>query len=125
MNLLFRLKVYLISILFLFFFGCTEKEYIDIDVSPQLEILVKDKAGNPILGATVSLYTSENDFNSKVSERKTEMTNAVGKVLFKDLNETVYYFYAEKDGLNNFYEAVTFTNPLSKNEIRTITCIIR
>lgn len=125
MNLLFRLKVYLLSILFLFLFGCTEKEYIDIDVSPQLEILVKDKAGNPILGATVSLYTSENDFNSKVNAHKIEMTNAVGKVLFKDLNEVVYYFYAEKDGLNNFYEAVTFTKPLTKNEIRTITCVIR
>ena len=105
--------------------GCTEKEYIEIDVAPQLEIMVKDLSDNIIAGATINLYSSEEDFDLKKNEVQTKTTDDSGKALFKDLSEDIYYFYAEKGELNNYYEVVTFASPLKKNEIKTITCIIR
>ncbi len=105
--------------------GCTEKEYIEIDVAPQLEITVKDLSDNNIAGATIKLYNSEEDFDLKENEVQTKTTDDSGKALFKDLSEDIYYFYAEKGELNNYYEVVTFAKPLRKNEIKTITCIIR
>ena len=105
--------------------GCTKKEYVEVDVAPQLEITVTDISEGPVNGARVTLYETENDFYEDQNTVKTSVTDATGEVLFDELNEKIYYFYAEKGDLNNFYEVVTFAIPLSKNEIRTITCIIR
>lgn len=110
---------------FILIAGCTKKEYIEIDVAPQLEIMVKDLSDNTIAGATVNLYSSEEDFDLKNNEVQTKTTDDNGKALFKDLSEDIYYFYVEKGELNNYFEVVTFASPLKKNEIKTITCIIR
>ena len=105
--------------------GCTKKEYVEVDVAPQLEIMVTDISDDPVSGAAVTLFETESDFYENENPVKTSVTDAAGKVLFEELNETIYYFYAEKGDLNNFYEVMTFNDPLSKNEIKTITCIIR
>ena len=105
--------------------GCKETEYVYLDVAPKLEIMVKDLSDNIIAGATINLYSSEEDFDLKKNEVQTKTTDDSGKALFEDLSESIYYFLAEKGELNNYYEVVTFTNPLKKNEIKTITCIIR
>ena len=119
-------KTLLIIIFCLILFaGCTEKEYIYLDVAPQLEIIVKDLSGNNVEGASVKLFVSEENFYAKENPLQTKVSDQSGKVIFKDLDEMIYYFYAEKGELNNYYEVVTFANPLKKNEIKTITCIIR
>jgi hypothetical protein len=105
--------------------GCTKKEYIEIDRAPQLEITVIDTSNNSVEGATVKLYNSEEGFYLNENPIKKSVTDKMGKVLFKELTEIIYYFYVEKGELNNYYEVVTFSEPLRKNEIRTITCVIR
>ena len=105
--------------------GCKKEEYLDVDVSPQLEITVVDISNNRVQGATVTLYYSEADWELKNNMIQKKVTDTTGKVLFKELNEVRYYFYVEKDTKNNFYEVVTFSNPLKKNEIKAITCVIK
>jgi hypothetical protein len=103
--------------------GC--EEIIKVDVDPQLQITVKDESDNIVVGAAVNLFDTEEDFLLNENEVMNGTTDAAGQVLFKELSEEIYYFYAEKDELNNYYEVVTFAEPLKKNEIKTITCIIR
>ncbi|MFA8434966.1 MAG: SpaA isopeptide-forming pilin-related protein [Marinifilaceae bacterium] len=105
--------------------GCSKTEYVDVDVKPQLEITVTDVSGKPVEGATTSLFSSKEDWEKKSNNIQSKKTDAAGKVLFEGLNETVYYFFVEKNTLNNFYEIASIENPLSKNEIKIITCVIR
>jgi len=120
-----RIK-YLISFLFLVInIQCTEKEYVDVDVNPQLEISVIDINGNAVNGVTVKLFQTEDDLISKENEVQTKTADSEGKVVFEDLNEEVYYFYAEKGELNNYFDIVTFSKPLENNQILTITCTIK
>lgn len=118
-------KIFLFTLAIIICSDCTKKEYVEVDVAPQLEITVNDISDNPVSGASVTLFETEGDFYQDENSVKASVTDATGKVIFHKLNEKIYYFYAEKGDLNNFYEVVTFTIPLSKNEIRTITCIIR
>jgi hypothetical protein len=104
---------------------CSEKEYIDVDVNPQLEIIVINTEGNVVLGTTVKLFQSEEDLISKLGELQIKTSDSEGKVVFEDLEEKNYYFYAEKGDLNNYFEVVTFSEPLVKNELKSITCIIK
>jgi len=115
----------LLTIVFIFVFlmGC--KKYIEVDVDPQLEITVTDESANIVVGATVKLFTTEEDFLVNENSISTKTTDTAGQVLFEDLDEAIYYFYAEKGDLNNYYEVVTFAKSLKKNEIKTITCVIR
>lgn len=105
--------------------SCTKTEYIEVDVKPKLEILVTDINNNPISGANVSLFITEEDFNSKQNLIKTSKTNTYGKVLFQKLDERIYFLYINKNELNNYYEIITFSEPLRKNEKRSISSIIR
>lgn len=107
------------------FTGCTEKEYVYLDLAPQLDIIVEDQSGNSTEGATVKLYNSGEDFYGNQNPLQIKVSDQSGKALFKDLNEIIYYFYFEKGELNNYYEAVTFARPLKKNEIKTVSSIIR
>lgn len=118
-------RFFLFTLIVHIFFGCTRKEYVEVDVAPQLEITVTGASANPVPGATVTLFETQEDFYKNENPLETSVTDATGKVLFDELNEDIYYFYAEKGELNNFFEVVTFTIPLIKNEIRTITCILR
>jgi len=115
----------LLIIVFIFAFSIGCKKYIEVDVDPQLEITVTDMSDNIVVGATVNLFTTEEDFLLNENPIKTKTTDAAGQVLFEELNEMIYYFYAEKGELNNYYEVVTFAKSLKKNEIKTITCVIR
>jgi hypothetical protein len=100
-------------------------DYVDIDVAPQLEITVTEISGIVVDSATVTLFGSQEDFLSQENILQTLITGSAGKVLFKELEEDIYYFYIEKGELNNFYEVVTFSEPLEMNHVMTITCVIR
>lgn len=115
----------LTGVLQLLISSCERTEYLEVDVAPQLEITVTDNSGNSIENATVILFDTEEKFTSNSNPIQTLVTGSNGKALFKDLNEDIYYFYVEKGALNNYYEVVTFSEPLEMNQIMTITCIIR
>ena len=120
------MKNLIVPSLFIFlFFSCSKTEYVDVDVDPQLEILITDISSTSVSGVTVKLYATESDFRKDENVLGVELTGSDGKVLFEDLSESIYYFYASKAGLSNFYEVVTFETPLKKNEIRVVKSIIR
>ena len=111
--------------IFIVFISAACEEIVKVDVDPQLQITVKDESDNIVVGAAVNLFDTEEDFLLNENEVKTKTTDAAGQVLFQGLDEEIYYFYAEKGELNNYYEVVSFAEPLKKNEIKTLTCIIR
>ena len=120
------MKKLILSLLFgVLLSNCAKTEYIEVDVKPKLEILVTNSENIPIIDAIVTLYKSEEDFSSEQNAIESSKTNTDGKILFQELDERVYFFYINKGELNNYYEVVTFSEPLSKNEKRTISSIIR
>ena len=111
--------------LMLVLMGCTKKEYIDINVVPQLELVIVNTDGNIQDGAVINLYKIEADFYSKTNSIRNGSSDVNGICIFENLEESIYYFYIEKGGLNNYYEEITFSSPLKINEIRKIQCTIR
>ena len=105
-------------------FGCTKEDILEIDVAPQLELTVLDSSGNNVVGASVSIYSSEANWESRSNPIQENTTDASGKVLFKELNQIRYFFYVSKGAMNNYYDIASFTNPLRMNEIRTLNCTI-
>lgn len=117
---------YLIGIMFLLIlFSCTEKEYVDVDIAPALEIKVIDENETVQVGAIVKLYKNEEDFSSQTNVVRNGNSDNNGIVVFEKLEEKIYYFSIEKNDLTNYYEEVTFTSPLAKNELKQIQCTIK
>ena len=74
--------------------SCTKTEYIEVDVKPKLEILVTDINNNPISGANVSLFITEEDFNSKQNLIKTSKKRSPMKqTKMRDKYHTVKHSY--------------------------------
>jgi hypothetical protein len=119
------LRTFVLCTLVLVLTGCTKKEFLDIDVAPQLKLVVVDSEGYQQEGATIKLYKTEDDFYSNTNSAGNGVSSADGTFIFKDLEERIYYFYVEKGDMNNYYEEVSFSAPLKINEIRKIQCTIR
>jgi hypothetical protein len=115
--------IFLVALLVTTLCRC-KKEYTYIDNKPQLEIGVKDNTGQPISGAVITLFLTQNDWNKKVNAIQTASSDSKGTVLFKDLEEKVYYFLVEKGTQNNVLGIAYFAQPLKINEIRVIQTII-
>jgi hypothetical protein len=113
-------------ILFLLFFtlilGC--KKTIYIDSPPQLEIAVVDASNNKVLGAEVTIFLSEDDWQNKTNPVAQITSDVNGSALFTDLEETIYYFYVQKGSLDNTLATSYFQNPLKMNEIRVVQTTI-
>ena len=95
-------------------FSCTKEEY--IQPAPQLQIQVVSKYLVPVQEANVTLYNSEEALYLQVDPIKTLQTNEVGQVLFEDLEEQRYYFFVEKDGLNNTSDVASTKNPVQTGQ---------
>jgi len=85
----------------LLFASCTKEKTEYVDNLPQLEITVVDISHSGVNGATVTLYANEDDLKAKANGLANKTTNEDGIALFTDLEEKVYYFYAEKAEMNN------------------------
>lgn len=94
------------------------------DVNPQLQITVLDINNNKVNGATVELYNSLEDWDGRINKIANSSTNNDGIVIFSDLNEIVYYFYAVKDSLNNSESGIMLKDPLQKNKLVKILTTI-
>jgi hypothetical protein len=100
------------------------KEVIYIDNEPQLEVIVVNAQNEHIHNADVTLFITEDEWREKVNPVSRRNTDIEGKVLFQNLEERIYYFYAQKDTLNNTLGVSYFVTPLKKNEIRVVETII-
>lgn len=71
---------------------------------PELHVITENPDGDPIEGANVILYASEEDYNAESNALVTKTTNAEGKAIFteSELAEPgVYYVRATSGGQNN------------------------
>jgi 5-hydroxyisourate hydrolase-like protein (transthyretin family) len=87
-------------------FSC-EREFENDIVSttpPELHVITQNADGDPVEGADVTLYTSEEDYNNETNALATQTTNAEGKAVFTESELTdpgVYYVRAVDGALNN------------------------
>ena len=87
-------------------FSCerTFETEIETTTPPELHVITENSAGDPISGANVSLYTTEEDYINETNVLSTKSTNGEGKAIFteSDLAEPgVYYVRASSGALNN------------------------
>lgn len=101
--------VLLVGLVFLQF-SCKKTEY--VEPNPQMLISVVSKYMVPVPGATIVLYNTEDELYLKENPITTVQTDPSGQVLFEDLEEQRYYFYVEKDGLDNSGDISATWNPL-------------
>ncbi len=94
--------------------SCKKTEY--IESSPQMLISVVSQYMVPVQGATITLYNTEDELHLKVNALATLQTDAMGQALFDNLQEQRYYFYVEKDGLDNTGDISATWNPLQTGQ---------
>lgn len=98
----------------LLFSGCTREEI--VQPSPQLQIQVISQYLVPVQGADVTLYNTEENLYLQENPIRTLQTNQNGQALFENLEEQRYYFYAEKDGLDNTSDIAATKNSLQTGQ---------
>ena len=102
------------------FSSCTKP-----DTEPQLELTVVDVEGQPVVNVFVGLFDDLDEWSMHENPIQAwRETDKNGKVLFVDLQEIVYYFYADGDSICNVGHEINLTEALMVNERRQITVII-
>jgi len=117
-------KLLLIFCVSFFMTNCTEK-IIYNDIDPQLEIIVRTESGQLVSGASVSLFTTENDWINKTNIVQSEETNNQGRALFSDLEEVRYYFFVVKNDMTNENQVSEIKEALKINVKAIVETIIK
>lgn len=93
-----------------------------------LRVKVIDILGNPISGATVTLYNNLNDFNNFTNPVASTITNASGYFNFSsntsNISTVAYYYYISNGCKDNINNATHFLAPLVANTLNTYNNII-
>ncbi|GJM61341.1 MULTISPECIES: carboxypeptidase-like regulatory domain-containing protein [Persicobacter] len=93
-------------------------------VSTQVKITVLDKNGNPVKGASVTLYANEKDYDKNENPvQETQTTDEKGRVAFKKLNVKKYWVRAEKGEASNYWGA-DYIEKLKPKTINKVNLII-
>jgi hypothetical protein len=66
-----------------------------------LIVTVNESNGNPSSGASVTLYTSQSDYNNRTNPIASKTTGTDGKSTFVNLSPIIYYFSATNGNANN------------------------
>ena len=93
-------------------------------VKTQLKVVVLDDVGNLVEGASVQLYTSQENFDKEtnpVTEKLT--TDAKGIVKFDELESRVYYILVQKGDMNNWNGGI-MTDKLQPKRVNKINVVI-
>ncbi|MFY0601335.1 MAG: carboxypeptidase regulatory-like domain-containing protein [Cyclobacteriaceae bacterium] len=89
----------------------------------KLKISVIDNLGNFVEGASVSIYTSEEDYRASENAIARVSSNEKGQALFKGLEPISYYIDAQKGDLNNNAAGVK-TAALKEGRVNKVNTII-
>lgn len=89
-------------------FTACEKDENEPVQDASLAVTVKDASGNPVAGASVSIYNSKTNMDYQINAVASAISDGSGKVLFKQLSDIPYFCYAEKDCSNNIGEVQAF-----------------
>jgi len=118
-------KKYLAATVLLVMYLCCVSSCTKPDTQPQLELTVVNISGQPVSQVLVGLFDELDQWsmleNPVQAWRETDQS---GKVLFVDLHEQVYYFYADGDSLSNIGHEIRLDEALKINEIRRVTITI-
>ena len=96
-----------------------------IDTPPMLEIKVVNTNGQAVSGVMVALFNGLDEWS--MLENPVQVwreTDTDGKVLFIDMIEEIYYFYADGDSLSNIGHEIKLLEPLRMNEKRQVTVTV-
>lgn len=98
---------------------------INITTPTSLQITIKDDLGNPVVGASVKLYSSITDWTNETNQVLTTQTsNANGVVVFSPLSAIKYFWKITKDCQNNLMGGNTTTTALTANNLNTINAVL-
>lgn len=93
-------------------------------LNTSLRLTVIDELGNPVEGATVTLYNNQEDYRQEQNAAtETQTSDKKGRVKFGKLEPKVYYILAEKDGMSNAGAGVE-TGELQSGRINKSTVIV-
>lgn len=70
-------------------------------LSTKLRITVIDELGNIVEGATVTIYSAEEDYRASENPVQTAVSDKKGRVTFKELEPKAYFLDARKGDKNN------------------------
>jgi uncharacterized GH25 family protein len=93
-------------------------------LNTSLRLTLLDELGNPVEGAEVTLYSTQEDYRKEqnpVSE--TKVSDKKGRVKFSKLEPAVYFIHAEKDEMSNIGAGVQ-TEKLQSGRINKNTIIL-
>lgn len=101
-------------------YSCTK-----VDTGPQLELRVVNLGGQGVPNVWVGLFDELDEWSMRENPvQPWRETDQSGRVVFRDLKEQVYYFYADGDSLSNISHEIQLSEALKVNEIRRITVTI-
>jgi uncharacterized protein (DUF2141 family) len=93
-------------------------------LNTKLQVTVRDELGNLVEGASIRLFTSEEDYTKEQNQAgKTIKTDAKGRASFDTLEPKVYYIIVEKGDMDNS-DGGTKTETLVPKRINKVTIII-
>ncbi|MDO1445217.1 carboxypeptidase-like regulatory domain-containing protein [Rhodocytophaga aerolata] len=93
-------------------------------LNTKLQVTVRDDSGNLVEGASIRLFTSEEDYNKEQNQvGKTIRTDEKGRASFDTLEPKIYYIIVEKGDMDNS-DGGTKTEALTPKRINKITIII-
>lgn len=120
------MKKYLIVAFFtVLTFGISAMAVADLKLLPtSLKVLVLDELGNPVEGAEVSLFQSEEDYRAGTNLLVKKTSNKDGEVVFKKLEVKAYFVHVDYEGKNNVGGGV-LTEKLVEGRVNKVNTIVQ
>ena len=120
-------KLFMISQLFIaMILTLSCEKVVEVDVPPQLEVVVIDSEGNSVEGAEICLYQNLNDFKAEENLVKKVISKDGGTALFQELlTEVIYYIRVKKQDKDNLQTETHIEYALSNNIKTKVTVILK
>jgi hypothetical protein len=120
-----KIALSLLAVSAFMFFQFTPKTEDAQFFKTNLRITIQDDLGNIQEGATVTLYSSNEDYRkSENPVVESQVTDKKGRVTFKDLEPKIYHVHAEKGKMNNNNLGVK-TDTLVAKKLNKVAIVIQ